>query len=342
MLTAFLRQKGYAVELIDAEVEEWDWPTTAKKIKDINPVIALISVSGTNPSASTPNMIGAGSIFRHLKEIAPEITRVIAGLHPSALPERTLHEEAIDYLVQGEGLYSLPGLIEAIKAGNMFPDIPGTWFRRDGQIVTGPRPPLWIDLDALPMPAWDLLPMKNYRAHNWHCFDHINERQPYVAIYTSLGCPFKCSFCCINSLFGKSGIRYRGPEKVIEEIDFLVNRYGMKNIKIIDEMFALNETRVTEICDRIIERGYDLNIWAYARVNTVTERMLAKMKEAGINSVAYGFESGSKRVLKDAVKGYQTEAVEKVVRMTYDLGLYICANLFLGCLKMILIPCTRR
>ena len=88
-------------------------------------------------------------------------------------------------------------------------------------------------LDEIPMPAWDLLPMEKYRAHNWHCFDHIEERQPYAVLYTSLGCPFDCSFCCINALFGKHMIRYRSLDKVIAELDFLVNTYGIKNIKII-------------------------------------------------------------------------------------------------------------
>jgi radical SAM superfamily enzyme YgiQ (UPF0313 family) len=95
-------------------------------------------------------------------------------------------------------------------------------------------------------------------------------------------------------------------------------------------MFALREERVIELCELISERGYDLNMWAYARVNTVTERMLAKMKEAGINWVAYGFESASERVLKDAVKGYQAGAVDQVVKMTYDQGLHICANFIFG------------
>jgi radical SAM superfamily enzyme YgiQ (UPF0313 family) len=132
------------------------------------------------------------------------------------------------------------------------------------------------------MPAWDLFPLAKYRAHNWHCFDRIQARQPYAVIHTSLGCPFRCSFCCINSLFGKAGLRYRSPERVVEEIDYLVKNHNLRNIKIIDEMFVLKESHVVRLCDLIIERKYDLNIWAYARVNTVNERMLRKMKQAGI------------------------------------------------------------
>ncbi|MFA4903584.1 MAG: radical SAM protein [Desulfobaccales bacterium] len=330
LLAAYLRQLGYGVILLDAEVERLTYEQTAAKIKDANPWLAAIVVSGTNPSASTSNMTGAGAILEHLSAISPQTHTLLMGLHPSALPERTMREEQVDFVCQGEGFFTLPGLLDILKARGADFKIPGLWYKQDGQVVSNPRATLYSNLTALPMPAWDLLPLHEYRAHNWHCFTHLDQRQPYVAIYTSLGCPFHCSFCCINAFFGNAGIRYRSPQSVIEEIDFLVNRYGMKNIKIIDEMFALQEARVVELCDLIIERRYDLNLWAYARVNTVTERMLAKMKEAGINWVAYGFESGSDRVLKDAVKGYQAGAVEQVVKMTYDQGIHICANFIFG------------
>lgn len=330
LLAAYLRKLGYRVALFDAEVETLSYRETAERIKDTKPLLAAIVVSGTNPSASTMNMTGAGTILEFLKEISPDTSTLLTGLHPSALSRRTLQEEKVDFLCQGEGFYTLPKLLDALKTrATNFP-IEGLWYKKDGEIVSNPRPLPYQNLDDLPMPAWDLLPMQKYRAHNWHCFDHIREREPYVAIYTSLGCPFHCSFCCINALFGKPGIRYRSPQRVIEEIDFLVNRYGMKNIKIIDEMFAMNEARVTDICEAIIQRGYDLNFWAYARVNTVTERMLTKMKEAGIHWVAYGFESGSKRVLEDATKGYKLDAVQKIVEMTYNLDMHICANFIFG------------
>ncbi len=330
LLAAHLRKQGFSVSLIDAEVEGWSYEETARKIKESNPLLAAIVVSGTNPSASTMNMTGAGAILRHLKELAPGIRTALIGLHPSALPERTLREEAVDFVCQGEGFHTLSLLLAALKERERDFNIPGLWRRQNGRIISHVPAPLWKDLDALPMPAWDLLPMKKYRAHNWHCFGHIDERQPYAVIYTSLGCPFRCSFCCINALFGKPGIRYRSPDRVIEEIDYLVRNHNIKNIKIIDEMFALRETHVVRLCDLIIERGYELNMWAYARVNTVTEKMLCKMKKAGIHWVAYGFESGSKKVLEGVTKGYDLSNVDQVVRMTRDSGMYICGNYIFG------------
>jgi len=330
LLAAYLRQLGYRVALLDAEVENLSYAETAARLKDANPLLATVVVSGTNPSASTCNMTGAAAIIKELRALSPRTATLLMGLHPSALPERTLKEEEVDFVCQGEGFYTLPALLETLKNQGRKFKIPGLWYRQDGRVVANPSPKLYANLSELPMPAWDLLPLKQYRAHTWHCFTHLNARQPYVAIYTSLGCPFKCSFCCINALFGRPGIRYRSPAKVVEEIDYLVEHFGIKNIKIIDEMFALNEARVLELCDLLIQRRHDLNLWAYARVNTVSERMLARMKEAGFTWVAYGFESASERVLKDATKGYRVEAVARVVEMTYKLGLYICANFIFG------------
>lgn len=327
---ACLRDQGYSVELLDAVVEGWDAATTAQRIQAINPRLVLIIVSGSNPSASTMSMTGAGALARELAALAPQTPVAMWGLHPSALPRRTLEEEAVAMVCQGEGFVTLPALVEAVRSGQGLERVPGLWYRVDGAIQGNPQPPLVKDLDSLPAPAWDLLPMERYRAHNWHCFDHIHARQPYAVIYTSLGCPFHCEFCCINSIFGGSGIRYRSPDLVIQEIDQLVSRWGIRNIKLMDEMFALNEKHVTRFCDLIIERGHQLNIWAYARVNTVNQRMLAKMKQAGINWLAYGFESGNPEVLGGVSKGYRPEAVDGVVRMTYAEGLYICANFIFG------------
>ncbi len=325
-----LRNMGYSVELYDAEIENWSYEETSQKIIEASPLLAAVLVSGSNPSASTMNMTGAARIISLVKQSNPAIYTIFSGLHPSALPERTMAEEQADFLCQGEGFHTLPKLIDAIKNKSDNFQIEGLWYRKNGQVLSNSPAPLLGNLDELPMPAWDMLPMQKYRVHNWHCFDDIEKRQPYAVLYTSLGCPFHCSFCCINALFGKNTIRYRSTQKVMEEIDFLVNTYGIRNIKIIDEMFAMNEKRVIELCDRIIERKYDLNFWAYARVNTVTEKMLAKMKLAGINWLAYGFESGSKRVINDITKGYKTESVEKVVKMSYDLGFYICGNYIFG------------
>ena len=326
----FLRKLGYSVVVYDAEAENWSFKETAEKIIETKALLAVVVVSGSNPSASTMNMTGAGKIVSLVRELDPSIKTLLAGLHPSALPEDTLINENADFVCQGEGFYTLPKLLDLLRNNADDYSIKGLWYKRDGKIISNPRPPLMENLDELPMPAWDLLPMTKYRAHNWHCFDNIERRQPYAVLYTTLGCPFHCSFCCINALFGKNTIRYRSVDLIVEEIDFLVNMYGIRNIKIMDEMFGLKENRIVSLCDAIKDRGYDLNMWAYARVDTVSEKMLAKMKTAGVNWVAYGFESGSKKVIEGVSKGYKIDRVKKVVEMTYNQGMYICANFIFG------------
>ncbi|MBI2437746.1 MAG: cobalamin B12-binding domain-containing protein [Lentisphaerae bacterium] len=328
---AFIRQQGFSVEIIDAEVLLLSHAETAEKIKALKPALVQVAVSGTNPSASTWNMTGAGVLLRHLKGTAPELKTIISGLHPSALPERTLKEEAVDYVCQGEGFHTIRQLLQMVKANALAPTkVPGLWYRDNGRVASTPRAPLIKQLDELPMPAWDLLPMAKYRAHNWHCLGGKYDRQPYGVIYTSLGCPYTCSFCCINSFFGKNLIRYRSPEKVVEEIRFLARNYGIRNIRIIDEMFVLRSAHVLKLCDLIIGAGFDLNMWVYARVDTVSAEMLQKMKLAGINWVCYGFESANQAVLDSVRKGYAQTDVYEAVRLTRAAGINILANYMFG------------
>lgn len=333
LIAAVVRQQGFSVKILDAEAENLSPENTTKKIADENPLLVDIEVLGANPSASsTPKMTAAGEVARALKK-TPHIKTVFSGLHPSALPERTLREEAADFVCQGEGFHTIPLLLKALKS-NINPGdsqkIPGLWYTEKGKIISGPMAPL-VNPDELPMVAWDLLAMDKYRAHNWHCFDNIDQRQPYAVVYASLGCPFNCSYCNIHTLYdGKAGIRFRSPEKVVEEIGFLVKNYKVRNIKFLDELFALKEDRVMRICDLIIQGGYDLNIWAYARVDTVNEKMLRRMKQAGINWLAYGFESASADVRRGVSKKFGEDIVSKAVAMTQAAGIYIIGNYIFG------------
>jgi radical SAM superfamily enzyme YgiQ (UPF0313 family) len=331
-LTAgFIRDKGFSVEIIDADAENLDPISTSKKIIEYNPILTNIVVLGTNPSASsTPKMPAVREIVKELKNNAPYIKVILSGLHPSALPERTLIEEGVDFVCCGEGFNTILQLLTLLKSNKNINDykIDGLWYLKNGKVISNP-PAIPIDPDILPLPAYDLLPMNKYRAHNWHCFENIDDRSHYGVIYTSFGCPFNCSFCPIHSFYGH-GIRYRRPEKVIEEIDLLVKKYNVKNIKIMDELFILKKERVIRICDYIIERGYKLNIWCYARVDTVDETLLKKMKQAGINWVAYGFESASERVRNNVYKRTSQEKTQYAIKITRNVGIYIMANFIFG------------
>lgn len=331
----YIRNKGLSTAIIDAPAFNLSPQEVAQQVSEkYDPVLIVFVIYGFQPSASTQNMPAAGETVRALKALNPAYKILMTGTHPAALPERTLREEACDYVCDREGPETILLTARALKtsATPKLNDIPSLWYRVQDVIMHNPPGELMDDLDTeMPGVAWDLLPMEKYRAHNWHCFEHIHARAPYVSIHTSLGCPYKCSFCCINAPFGKSSYRMWSPDTVIKEIDILVNQYGVKNIKFVDEMFVLNRNHVIGICDHIIERGYDLNIWAYARVDTVKDEFLDKLKRAGFRWLALGIESGSKHVRDGVEKGrFGLEEILQVVRKIQDAGINVIGNYIFG------------
>jgi anaerobic magnesium-protoporphyrin IX monomethyl ester cyclase len=343
LIATFIRKKGFSVEIIDAEADELSPEQTAERVEAIDPTLVALVVYGHQPSASTQNMTGASAIATAIKNINADRPLLMLGGHVASLPERTLTEEACDFVARDEGLYTIVDLLEGYRSTPYPPlgKVRGLVYRERGRAVSNSAAPLVKDLDNdMPGVAWDLLPMSKYRAHNWHCLGHL-QRQPYAAIYTTLGCPYHCSFCCIQAPF-KSGeqaaglntdvnsYRFWTPQRVIEEIDVLVNKYGVRNIKFADEMFVLNQRHVLGICDLIIERGYDLNIWAYARVDTVKDSMLDKLKRAGFTWLALGIEAADDRVLTDVDKRYEVGEVYETVRKIKGAGINIIGNFIFG------------
>jgi radical SAM superfamily enzyme YgiQ (UPF0313 family) len=288
-------------------------------------------------------MTGASAIASAIKTLDPTLPLLLVGGHVAALPERTLADEACDFVAIDEGLHALVGLVEALRASTA-PDlsrVPGLGYRQGAGVVLNPPAALVKELDVeMPGVAWDLLPMTRYRAHNWHCYGDL-PRQPYAAIYTTLGCPYKCSFCCIQAPFkageGALGMkqsvnsyRFWSLPRVIEEIDLLVTRYGVRNLKLADEMFVLNPRHVIGLCDLLIERGYDLNIWAYARVDTCRDDMLDKLRRAGFRWLALGIEAADDRVLSSVDKRYSINQVHDTVRRLKAADISIIGNYIFG------------
>ncbi|MET0500407.1 MAG: radical SAM protein [Candidatus Binatia bacterium] len=342
LIATFIRTRGFAVEIVDAEGEELSFAETVKRITDMNPILTAVIVYGHQPSASTQNMPAAGKLCATLKESEPNLKTILVGGHVAALPERTLREESVDFTCDGEGPYTLLQLLQSLKSKDAdLGKVGGLVYRNGDQIVHSGPAPLVKDLDLeMPGLAWDLLPMQKYRAHNWHCFGDL-VRQPYASLYTSLGCPFRCSFCCIQSPF-KTGEALMGlkaaansyrmwkPQTIVAEIDQLVHRYGVRNIKIADELFVLNPKHVIDICDRIIERNLDLNIWAYARVDTVKEGMVEKLKRAGVHWLAFGIEAASERVRDDVEKGFDQSDIVKTISEVRAAGINVIGNFIFG------------
>ncbi|MDD5348148.1 MAG: radical SAM protein, partial [Candidatus Omnitrophica bacterium] len=324
LLAGFLREQGFSVRIIDADAEFLTPRETAQKAVEYDPLLAGIF-------AHTMRMGHASQTVKEIRSLSPRIAVLLGGRHPSALPAKTLTEEQPDFVVEGEAYLALARLLPLLRSRGREKDydIKNLWYRGPGgEVRSNPRAPL-VNLDELPLIAWDLLPMDKYRAHNWQCFGS-SFRQPYAILYTSIGCPFDCNYCCVNTVYGKPGIRFRSPEKVLEELDYLVANYKVRYIRITDDNFTFNPERVNRICDLIIARGYSLNMWCYSRVDTVTEGMLKKMKQAGIEWICYGIEAGRQGVREGVSKKINSSTIERAVAMTRQAGIHIIANFIFG------------
>ncbi len=205
MLANHCRAKGFGAQILDCEAERLDTESSAKKIDEIDAKITCFVVYGQQPSASSQNMQGAVDTSSRLKLINHTTKTLYVGGHISALPQEVLQtESSIDFVCQNEGVYTISNLlrVEDLDDYNLLSKVKGLGYRKEGHVVLNAperivkKNDLEVDLPGM---AWDLLPdIKNYRTAGWHSWSNNTEKEPFAALYTSLGCPYKCSFCMIN------------------------------------------------------------------------------------------------------------------------------------------------
>ncbi len=341
MLAAHCLKRGFHVELVDCEALGFDDYQAAVMIKKFNPRVTCFVVYGQQPSASSQNMDGAVSLAEHVKEMCPSTKILFVGGHVSALPREVLEKHSfIDMVCQNEGVYTISNLLKT-NLKDKLDQVAGLGYRDDGRIILNAPSPIVAKEDLpheLPGVAWDKIPIERYRTALWHALPNHSQRQPFAALYTSLGCPMRCSFCMINIINrqeneysdGSAVFRYWEPEFIISEFDKFA-KMGIKNIKIADELFVLNANHFMRLCELIIERGYKFNIWCYSRVDTVKEPYLETLKKAGVNFLALGIESGNTKVRKDVTKGrFEDVDIRGVVKKIRDHGINVAANYIFG------------
>lgn len=342
MLTSHCLKRGFAAEILDCEALRLDDAQAVKQIKKLNPRVACFVVYGQQPSASSQNMYGMVRLAEALRDACGEDIKILfVGGHVAALPREVLERHScIDMVCQNEGVYTISNLLKT-NLTDKLDQVLGLGYRDNGAIVlNGPSPIVAKeDLPAqLPGIAWDKLPMDRYRTSLWHAYSNNCERRPFAALYTSLGCPMKCSFCMINIINrqeneysdGSAVFRYWDPDFIIREFDRFADM-GIKNIKIADELFVLNANHFMKLCQLIIDRGYDFNIWCYSRVDTVKEKFLETLKKAGVNWLALGIESANTKVRKDVTKGrFEDVDIRDVVKKIRDHDINVIANYIFG------------
>ncbi|MCK5014394.1 MAG: radical SAM protein [Candidatus Omnitrophica bacterium] len=342
MLASHCLKKGFSAEILDCEALALGDAKAAVQVKELNPRVACFVVYGQQPSASSQNMEGMVSLSEEVRNTCgDDIKTLFVGGHVAALSHEVLERHSyIDMACQNEGVYTISSLL-ATNLADKLDQVKGLVYRVDDRIVLNPPSPIvsrWDLPEELPGIVWDKLPMDRYRTSLWHSYPNNCERQPFTALYTSLGCPMRCSFCMINIINrqenefsdGSAVFRYWDPEFIIKEFDKFA-RLGIKNIKIADELFVLNANHFMKLCELIIERGYDFNIWCYSRVDTVKEKFLETLKKAGVNWLALGIESANTKVRKDVTKGrFEDVDIRGVVKKIRDHDINVIANYIFG------------
>lgn len=299
---------NFDVSVIDLEVERLSKSKLNNRIKNINPNIVGIY-------ATTPLFTKTKKIAKNIKILNKEIKIILGGPHVTALPEESLREcKYIDFVVRGEGETTMVNLCQSIEKRVKYPKIKGISLRYNDKIISFPNRRKIENLDNLPNLPLHLLKVNLYQS---------------IPISTSRGCPFKCIFC--YPMFGNS-VRFRTSQKVIDEIEFLVNKYNVNFINFVDDTFTLNKKRALEIFDKIIERGLNKKIkWGCTtRVDSVDKELLQKMKDSGCVRISFGVESGNPKILKSIKKGITIEQVYNAFKYCNDVGIETLAFFMLG------------
>lgn len=309
-LAAALESHHISVHVIDAWVERLDFHALERRIAQMAPP-DLIGITIMSPTYSN----GMKTI-RTARKAAPGSKIIIGGTHPSSLPEQCLRDNPeVDFVAVGEGEELMVQLAKTLSGqGRGLSEIRGLAYRADGKILRNGHAAPVQNLDSLPFPARHLFPIFKYKTH-----PPYRLHRSYATMVTSRGCPFHCSYCT-KSVSGQN-YRYQSPERIIREIEFLIEKYRIKQIHFYDDDFTINMKRVEKICDEIIRKNIRIAWSCVTRVDLVNERLLAKMRRAGCWLISYGVESGNQEILNRVQKGYRIEEIKKAFAITRKAGI---------------------
>ncbi|GAF69972.1 unnamed protein product, partial [marine sediment metagenome] len=268
----------------------------------------------------------AARIAKGIKAKNKDIVTIVGGPHITVLPEQVMSSYPdIDIGVIGEGEITIAELLESIKRNTSLDAVKGIVFRSNGNLkITEPRPFI-KDLDALPLPAWDMLPdlLKHYQQSASRI-----DRLPCMSVATSRGCPFKCIFCARN-VFGNV-TRAHSADYLIRMAGHLKKEYNIKSITFEDENFVCFRKRLTEFCQRLIKEDLDITWDCCSHVSGVNPEILDLMKKAGCWQINYGIESGSQRILDFIKKGTNLRTIERALKMTRQAGMITKGYFIMG------------
>ena len=310
-LGAALEQAGVQVKILDYVVYPYRRSALESFLRKFRPHIA-------GATAVTMTFDHARQILSDVKRIDPAILTVMGGPHVTFCAQETLRIFAeLDAVVIGEGEETMRELVRAIETARSLDTVSGIACRAGATIVTTAKRKWIKDLDALPLPARHLLPLGRYRALGMP-----------VSMTTSRGCPHKCIFCVGRKMVG-ARVRYHSADRVTSELQHLAN-LKFHQINIADDLFTANPNHCLAVCEEILKRNLQINWTAFARVDTVSEYLLSKMKAAGCTAVSFGIESANTAILRTIKKGITVDQIRSAVRMCRRVGISSYASFILG------------
>ncbi len=312
-IAGVLQKEGYKVKVLDLNVETIKISSIPYQDFDIVGI-----------STDTTRYPLAINIAKYAK--AKDCKVVIGGPHTTFLDKETLETGFIDYVVRGEGEYILLDLIRALEGKKDISDVKGISYIKDGELIRNPNAELIKDLDSLPFPARNLLPMDRYTAKLDGTYA--------TSLVTSRGCPFNCSFCSASAFSGVEW-RSRSVNNIIEELEILHKKYGYKAIAFFDDNFTLNPKRVTELCEEILRLGWKFKWWAFSRVEGILNnpKMVELMAKAGNYMVFIGFESANQEILDSFKKRLVVEKAKEAINILHKNKIKVMGSFIIGAME---------
>jgi anaerobic magnesium-protoporphyrin IX monomethyl ester cyclase len=311
-LASALIQEGIEVKILDFLVTQYHPKKLRRELEEYQPQLV-------GATCVTLNYPIARRMLKACKAFDPHIFTVIGGPHVTFTLEETLLQSPwIDAIVIGEGERTLVELVRAVGGGKNIHHVPGIAFADGGMVVkTAPQAHI-EDLDQLPLPARELLPMARYRALGTPC-----------TVITSRGCPYNCIFCSGHRMFGPK-VRFRSPGLVVDEIEKLQRDFGLAKVNIVDDTFTLNYHHAQAVCEEMLKRDLKIKWSVFSRVDRISKDIAQLMKRAGCEWVLFGIESADEEILKTVKKGFTLDKVRRGVKIAAEAGINVFNSFIFG------------
>lgn len=303
------------VRIIDAIAEEMSPDEFFAEIEKENPQFYVSYITGTTFAMDA-------KCVQKAKQVGA--MTIAVGTHVSAVPKNTLDlVPELDFVIRHEPEMSFKDIMAYTKDGKSLEGCPGIAYRdKEGTTALSPDRPLLETLDELPIPKQHLLPLDKYK------MPFLGKR--YVWVLTNRGCPYSCTYCFEGVVWGKS-VRHRSPESIYEELEYLA-KHDVHNVLFLADLFTdrSNHANLIKLCDMIIDRGLKIRWTCNSRVDTLTEPVARKMKEAGCWLVAFGVETGSQTILDNVKKDAKVEQARETLNLCKKVGLKTWAYFIIG------------